>query len=320
MVPPPAEPPAPWDADVEVCLSALEQPASPPAAAMPAAPRKPRLLRKPLLWSVTGSLSVRPAAAVLHYRAHPLTIRASDPKLGRLTRRAGNMPDVARTLDLPSGQRFEYWKHILTNTFVPLEVSTPGNGDDFRGLLRGCELGSLRFIEVSAEAHTARRTARLVKAAPAGCYKIGLQLRGSSVLIQDGREATLTPGDFTLYDTDRPYTLAFSDPHRMLVLVFPRDMLGLPESRLAGLTATGCPARAGGLATLIGPFLAQIADLLDDVDAGDPRLGVRLADNVLDLLGTVLTERLDVTPPDPAAAHRALKLQITAFIEEPLAE
>jgi hypothetical protein len=54
------------------------------------------------------------------------------------------MPDVARTLDLPSGQRFEYWKHILTNTFVPLEVSIPGSGDDFRGRLRGCELGTLR--------------------------------------------------------------------------------------------------------------------------------------------------------------------------------
>jgi AraC-binding-like domain/Bacterial regulatory helix-turn-helix proteins, AraC family len=139
------------------------------------------------------------------------------------------MPDVARTLDLPSGQRFEYWKHVLSNTFVPLEVWSPGGGDDFRGLLRGCELGSLRFIEVSAEAHTARRTARLVKAAPAGCYKIGLQLRGSSVLIQDGREATLTPGDFTLYDTDRPYTLAFSDPHRMLVLVFPGARWGYPD-------------------------------------------------------------------------------------------
>ena len=32
------------------------------------------------------------------------------------------MPDVARTLDLPSGQRFEYWTHILSHTFVPLEV------------------------------------------------------------------------------------------------------------------------------------------------------------------------------------------------------
>ena len=317
MVPPPAEPAAPWDADVEVCLSAFEQPASPPAAAMPAAPRKPRLLRKPLLWSVTGSLSGRPAAAVLHYRAHPLTIRASDPKLRRLTKEGGNVPDVARTLDLPSGQRFEYWKHILTNTFVPLEVSAPGNGDDFRGLLRGCELGSLRFIEVSAEAHTARRTARLVKAAPAGCYKIGLQLRGSSVLIQDGREATLTPGDFTLYDTDRPYTLAFSDPHRMLVLAFPRDMLGLPESRLAGLTATRLPGASGGLATLIGPFLAQVTDLLDEVDGKDE---VRLAGNVLDLLGTVLTERLDCSPADPDRAHRALMLQITSFIQEHLGE
>jgi len=168
------------------------------------------------------------------------------------------MPDVARTLDLPSGQRFEYWKHVLSHTFVALEVRCPGGDGDFRGRLRGCELGSLRFIEVLADAHTARRTPRLVKAAPAGCYKIGLQLRGSSVLIQDGREATLTPGDFTLYDTDRPYTLAFGDPHRMLVLVFPRDMLGLPQSRLAQLTATRLPGEAGGLATLIGPFLGQV--------------------------------------------------------------
>jgi AraC-like DNA-binding protein len=42
--------------------------------------------------------------------------------------------------------------------------------------------------------------------------------------------------------------------------------------------------------------------------------------NVLDLLGTVLTERLDTTPPDPDRAHRALMLQITSFIEEHLGE
>jgi AraC-like DNA-binding protein len=229
------------------------------------------------------------------------------------------MPDVATTLGLPAGQRFEYWKHVLSHTFVPLEVSTPSGDADFRGRLRGCELGSLRFIEVCAEAHTARRTARLVKAAPAGCYKIGLQLRGSSVLIQDGREATLTPGDFTIYDTDRPYTLAFSDPHRMLVLVFPRDVLGLPQDRLAGLTATRLPGEAGGLATLIAPFLAQVSGVLDS-DFRAPWAGVRLAGNVLDLLGTVLTERLECAPPDPDAAHRALMLQITAFIEAHLGE
>jgi hypothetical protein len=51
------------------------------------------------------------------------------------------MPDVARTLDVPSGQRFEYWKSLLSHTFVPLEVSSPGGGADFSGRLRGCELG-----------------------------------------------------------------------------------------------------------------------------------------------------------------------------------
>jgi AraC-like DNA-binding protein len=229
------------------------------------------------------------------------------------------MPDVARTLDLPPGQRFEYWKHVLSDTFVPLEVSSPSGEADFRGRLRGCDLGGLRLIEVHAEPHTARRTARLTRVAPAGCYKIGVQLRGTAVLIQDGREAMLTPGDFTFYDTDRPYTLAFSDPHRMLVLVFPRDTLGLPQPQLAALTATRFSGREGGMASLIGPFLGQVAELLDEVGCGGG-VGLRLAGNVVDLLGTVLAERLDRVPAEPDAAHRALMLQITAFIEDHLGE
>jgi AraC-like DNA-binding protein len=229
------------------------------------------------------------------------------------------MPDVVRTNDLPPGQRFECWKHALSDTFVPLEVSSP-RGDDFLGRLRGTDLGSLRLIEVRAEAHTARRTARLVKEAPAGCYKIGVQLGGSSVLTQDGREAKLTPGDFSVYDTDRPYTLAFSDPHRMLVLVFPRDMLSLPQHRVAGLTATTLGGESGGMAGLIGPFLVKVAGLLDEADAPGPGTAVRLAGNVVDLLSTVLAERLDTTSDDPGTGHRALMLRITAFIEEHLGD
>jgi AraC-like DNA-binding protein len=223
------------------------------------------------------------------------------------------MPDVAQTLLVPPGQRFAYWKHLVSSAFVPLEVYC-SRADDFRGQLRGCELGSLRFVEVTAEPHTARRTPRLVRSDPADCYKIGLQLRGTSVLAQDGKEAMLAPGDFALYDTDRPYTLALGDPHRMLVLVFPRDMLGLPQARLDTLTAVRLE---GTMAALIGPFLGQVAEMIDEVDT---LAGIRLAGNVLDLLRTVLAERLDRTPEDLDAAHRAQMLQITVFIEEHLAE
>lgn len=225
------------------------------------------------------------------------------------------MADVARTHDLPAGQRFDFWKAALAEAFVPLEVTRPGNGPDFRGRLDGYGLGALRMCEVRAEPHTALRTRRLVAAAPSGCYKLGLLLRGSAVLIQDGREATLTPGDFALYDTDRPYTLGFASEHRMLILVFPRDLLGLPEEHVARLTATALPGARPGLAGLVPSFLTQVADVMDEVCG---RAAVRLSGNVLDLLTTVLAERLDRPAAGDRGAHRALMLQITAFIEENL--
>jgi AraC-like DNA-binding protein len=226
------------------------------------------------------------------------------------------MADLARTLDLPTGQRFDLWKAALEEAFVPLEVTRPSRGPDFRGRLDGFDLGALRVCEVRAEPHTALRTGRLVAAAPSGCYKLGLLMRGSAMLIQDGREATLAPGDFVLYDTDRPYTLGFACEHRMLILIFPRDLLALPAQQVARLTATTLPGARASLAGLIPPFLTQVADVMDQL--GD-RAAIRLSGNVLDLLATVLAERLD-RPVGSDTAHRALMLHITAFIEENLAD
>jgi AraC-like DNA-binding protein len=227
------------------------------------------------------------------------------------------MPDVVRTLDQPASQRFEFWQNALSTAFVPLEISAPGPArGGFRGRLRGVDLGVLRLYEVRAEAHLARRTLQLVTSAPAGCYKVGLQLRGPAQLAQDGRQARLGPGDFALYDTDRPYSIAFEETHSMLVLVFPRERLGLPEDQVARLTATRVPG-AAGLGALVRPFLVQVASVLDSVDT---RAGVRLADNVLDLLGTVLAERLDCVPADAASTHRALMLRITAYVEQHLGQ
>ena len=225
------------------------------------------------------------------------------------------MADVTRTLDVPADQRFDFWKAALAESFVPLEVISPGNSPDFRGELTGFDLGTVRVREVKAGPHTALRTRRLVSAAPSGCYKLGLMQGGSAVLTQDGREAVLGPGDFALYDADRPYTLGFSGMHRMLILVFPRDLLGLPGELVARLTATTLPGMRPGLAGLIPSFLTQVADLTGKV--GRPA-AVRLSGNVLDLLTTVLAERLDQSDAHADSVHRALMLHITAFIEEHL--
>jgi len=52
-------------------------------------------------------------------------------------------------------------------------------------------------------------------------FKLSLMLEGSALIVQDDREAVLAPGDFAIYDCDRPYTLHGADGFRMVVCLLP---------------------------------------------------------------------------------------------------
>ena len=64
-------------------------------------------------------------------------------------------------------------------------------------------------------------------------FKFGLQVAGTSVVEQDGRQARLVPGDLVIYDTSRPYRIVCDEQFRMTVAMFPRRLVGLPEQRLS---------------------------------------------------------------------------------------
>ncbi|MFC4589650.1 AraC-like ligand-binding domain-containing protein [Sphaerisporangium corydalis] len=224
-------------------------------------------------------------------------------------------PYLAQTANVPSRDRRDFWRSVVSDAFVPLEASFPAGQDSFQGRLSGGSLGALKIYSVDADAHVAHRTSRLVTASPGDCYKLGLQVDGGSVLSQDGREAVLAPGDFSVYDTTRPYTLAFGQRSRFLVLIFPRAMLGLPPDSVGRLTATTISGTSG-LGGALSPFLLQIGRLSGEMEG---LRGVRLAGNVLDLLTTAIADRLEVAA-DPESATRALFLRVTAFIEARLGD
>jgi AraC-like DNA-binding protein len=225
------------------------------------------------------------------------------------------MVESTRTATVPEAERFDFWRQLVSQTFVPLEA-TRDTTEAFHGELHGMSLGALRLFQVDADRHVARRTARLISGSHGDYFKLGLQVSGQSLLVQDGREAALGPGDFAVYDTTRPYTFAFGDRGRLLVLIFSRSLLGLPADRVAGLTATRFCGQQG-LGRLIGSFLMQAAQVLDDMDARDTS---RLAGNVLDLLVTGLASRLATRPADVDTARRALFAQTVAFIEQHLGD
>lgn len=225
------------------------------------------------------------------------------------SRERAHAADPLSTAGLAASESFDFWRCALNESFVPMDAG-PVRGKEFHGLLRTEHVGAVQVSEIATGAHLVYRTRRLINSSDEEYYKLSLQLRGSCTLTQDGRDVALGPSDFAIYDTTRPFRLAFDDNNSQLVLMLPRKLLRVPDRKVAEVTAQRIPSRQG-VGALLAPFLHALPT---QAHLFDPATGVRVAENVIDLLGTLLTEQLGVTAT-PESARRALMMRILAFIE-----
>jgi AraC-like DNA-binding protein len=217
---------------------------------------------------------------------------------------------------LPTGQEFEQWRDAISTAFVPLTASTT-NEKQFTGVLVSHPLGAVQLSSVGGGPVTVDRDRTAIRRADPEYYKLGLQVRGYCVVTQDGREAALTPGDFALYDTSRPYALSFDRDFQMLVVMFPRTLLRVKSRQAQELTARRISGRQG-LGAIVAPFLLQLNAGLASQQV---TASTELADAVLDLLGATLSGQLHDSGDVPAGTYRhALLLQIKAFIDARLGD
>jgi AraC-like DNA-binding protein len=108
---------------------------------------------------------------------------------------------------------------------------------------------------------------------------LAVQVAGTTVVEQAGRRAVLRPGDMTVYDATRPYTVrpytvrpytvrnrAWTQLHHFRI---PRDALALPRARLDPLLAVRIGTDTNPLAAAVGSFFATLAGspALDRPDA-----------------------------------------------------
>lgn len=210
---------------------------------------------------------------------------------------------------------FDEFRDTVSRAFVPLDADSDDRAH-FHGVIRGAALGSMNINEVTASAHVIRRTSHAIHSDDAEFFKVGLQMEGYSVLEQDGREALMTPGDFAIYDTTRPYRLSFDDTFRMLVIMLPREVLHVSPASIAQLTAQRFSGRRG-VSALTAQYLRGIGSLNEDPP---PVVAAHLHSGVLDLLSAVLNERLGSITASEVGRFHADRLRITAFIEAHLAD
>lgn len=175
------------------------------------------------------------------------------------------------------------FERTVSAAFVPLRVSSSGRGA-MRGRIRACSLGELSVSEINAAGHVVERTSEHIRETDRAYYKISLLLAGTGVLIQDGREAHLGPGDLAIYDTRRPYSLEFDEPFRSAVIMVPPNLIDLPLNLVSQLTAVPLSAR-DGVGTMIVPFLTRMAANLEQLQGAT---GVRVAHSALGLVTAML--------------------------------
>ena len=101
------------------------------------------------------------------------------------------------TAGLDPRRKLTYWNERACESFSPL-VSDPADIRTFNGSIARASIGDLTIAEVYSDAQIVRHSRAHVARTRSSLFFLHLQMEGESINRQDGREALLRTGDFTL--------------------------------------------------------------------------------------------------------------------------
>ena len=189
------------------------------------------------------------------------------------------MGRLVTTSSVPPGERLAYWTDMICDVYVQLACDAERH-DDFSGSIQSHSLAHLELSVVESGAQRVRRTLGQISRAAEDYFLVSIQTRGCGVVRQDGRDALLQPGDFALYDSTRPYELAFGGDFQQIVLMLPGSQLRTMVRDTASLTASPVSGREGAGHLMI----TMLQTLRRDIDSLQPASAAAVANGVVDIL------------------------------------
>ena len=232
------------------------------------------------------------------------------------------MSTLIRTDQVSAADRLDFVREMTAATWVPMDCRAIGAPSDYVEEFRASGLGAMQVVVMDIMPITVCRTPELISQADPDMLKMVLVCGGNSCVIdQDGRQASVSTGEFAIYDTRRPYEVACGvggpQPTQMMTFMFPPSLLPLSRSQLRQLVAVRFQASAG-LGDLTAQFLLQLAR---NVDHYSPAEAARLSTAALEVLATRLARELDLHDwGRPEARRHALLTTVQAFIQRHLGD
>ncbi|GAA4820806.1 helix-turn-helix domain-containing protein [Actinomycetospora corticicola] len=212
------------------------------------------------------------------------------------------------------------WSDVVADALVAADFSF-ARPERFRGRVTQRRLGPASLIAMVAHPHVAVREAEHIASGAPSETLLSLQLEGHAEFRQDGRTATVSPGDLVFYDSARPVEIVAREGYRSLCFRFPtsgpgghrrpepltattlRGAHGLAPA-VAGLL-TGLQSSTGGTAALAASAqqAAELARTLFDDELA--RRGLLTADEPHDALRAAFDEHVDAHLADPDLTPRS---------------
>ncbi len=225
------------------------------------------------------------------------------------------------TSSLPPELRVAGWTRAVSDRFVEsgFKVLDP-EGFDASMLNRDvADLALTRIVSAGHHHKRVTRSQRQAGRAGEAFFLVSLQLEGHCRVTQDGREALLTPGQFSIYDTRRPYELLLEQDYQQAVLRIPRASLC---ERLPGCDLL--TARAVAADSLPARLLVQmVRETCNGTGTLDPRAAADVSEGILSILTGGLRGLHDGAAAQPTRAPGAgrqlarIKAHALAHLSDP---
>jgi AraC-like DNA-binding protein len=215
-------------------------------------------------------------------------------------------------LDREQTIREAIWSHV-----VRVEIAHHPDSQQIAAVGAISSVGRMNVCSVRSNATTIRRTPRLARDDLEPSIFLGLQVSGRSMVIQDGREAVLKPGDMAVYDTTRAYTLVNDGGIHQHYFRVPRTDLALSDSVISRVSAVRL-GPANPTAALAATYLGRLARMQQRSASGTTSDAV--ARPSIELIRALIGTSLDQPALAAEPLEGTLELRIVEYMRTHLAD
>lgn len=176
-----------------------------------------------------------------------------------------------------------------------------------RGIIS--DLGPLQVCSIRSTATGVERTALQARDALEPSVFLGLQASGSSIVVQDRREAVLVPGRLVIYDSTAPYTLVTEQGVNQDFFRIPHSALAMPHDLIRQACAVSL-CEGHPVADLTANYLSKLAALPDLLTAPG---AAAVGHPSVELIRAVIATHLDAGALAEEALHTSLPHRVLAY-------